>query len=239
MLETKKIFLIFLSTMLLQLNLSAKTLMITSQAEMKVSSIPGVPPAITLAPLETTAFIKYRLATCDFYSHGTIDDLLTEHKPKMLLISALHGSHKFTFYFPDGSTRDLTDDELVAALTGRGTLSPVRDEKRTIELVFLNGCNTKALCERIQAECDVPVVLGWDGKVVSQRALTMSFMFFRVLELSRLMSPLGTSEESLFLSAFDDAVTTTKRLCKTDELNIFQQGIKPRADIVDRRIDTI
>ena len=229
MLETKKIFLIFLSTMLLQLNLSAKTLMITSQAEMKVSSIPGVPPAITLAPLETTAFIKYRLATCDFYSHGTIiDDLLTEHKPEMLLISAVHSSDKFNFCFPDGSTRDLTDDELVAALTGRGTFGYVRDEKRTIDLVFLNGCNTKALCERIKHQCNVPVVLGWDCPVGSKRALTMSFMFFRVLSL-------GVE----LVEAFNDAIITTKRLCKTDELNIFQMGIEPRADIVDRPIDTI
>ena len=215
MVQVKKIFLIVLSTMLFQHGFSAKTLMLRSF---------DAPGQVSRAKLEEDILIKHRLVDqVDSYLSAEIDGLLSESNPNALIISASHGidptfsagsepKNAFFFYSKDGAVRLLRDDELVAALSGRGLLNPIGDEKRALEFVFLNGCNTADLCLRLQSECGIPVVLGWDGIVPSPRALVMSFMFCRLLSLG-----------SSYSQALSDAVESVKEICKVkdDEFNLF------------------
>jgi len=202
MVQAKKIFLISLLTMFFQHGFSAKTLLLRSL------ELPGKE--------RLTVFEGYALKTFDLadqiesYLSGEIGELLSESRPDALIISAVHVDDKFTFNLSDGSPRYLGDDELVVALTGRGLLNPIGDEKRTIEIVFLNGCNTADLCKRLQNECGIPVVLGWNEIVYPGPALAMSFLFFRLLSL-RLS----------YEKALEDGIETTKRLCRTDKVNVF------------------
>jgi hypothetical protein len=72
-----------------------------------------------------------------------------------------------------GLTRHhVTDDELVASLRGRNLL-----------FVFLNGGGTMALCRRVQLECGIPVVMGWDAMSTSSQRLVMvrTFLFVSYL----------------------------------------------------------
>jgi hypothetical protein len=39
----------------------------------------------------------------------------------------------------------------------------------SIEVVFLNGCGTWELCKILQAECGIPVVLGWESTIVPEQ----------------------------------------------------------------------
>ena len=58
----------------------------------------------------------------------------------------------------------VSDDEVVQAFKGRPGLA----------FVFLNGCGTTRVCRRLQLECGIPVVMGWDDAVVpSQQCLSM------------------------------------------------------------------
>jgi hypothetical protein len=60
------------------------------------------------------------------------------------------------------SSSVVTDDQLVAALSGRGALATPAG----LEFVFLNACNSLGVCRRIQDECSVPVVVGWNKVAV-------------------------------------------------------------------------
>jgi hypothetical protein len=58
----------------------------------------------------------------------------------------------------------VTDDQLVQCFKGR----------RNVAFVFLNGCGTTSVCRRLQLECGIPVVLGWDdNEVPLQQQLAM------------------------------------------------------------------
>ena len=65
---------------------------------------------------------------------------------------------------PDLRLHRITDDEMVECFKGRPN----------VQFVFLNGCDTTGLCRRLQLECGIPVVMGWDDKVVpSQQLMAM------------------------------------------------------------------
>lgn len=58
----------------------------------------------------------------------------------------------------------ITDDDLVKCFKDRPN----------IKFVFLNGCSTTPVCRRLQLECGIPVVMGWDDdEVPSQQFLAM------------------------------------------------------------------
>ena len=70
----------------------------------------------------------------------------------------------FGFVGEDLAMHRITDDQLVQCFKGR----------TNIAFVFLNGCGTTSVCRRLQLECGIPVVLGWDDdEVPSQQCLAM------------------------------------------------------------------
>ncbi len=70
----------------------------------------------------------------------------------------------FGFVDEDLALHRITDDQLVQCFKGR----------TNIAFVFLNGCGTTSVCRRLQLECGIPVVLGWDDdEVPLQQQLAM------------------------------------------------------------------
>ncbi len=70
----------------------------------------------------------------------------------------------FGFVGEDLAKHRITDDQLVQCFKGR----------TNIAFVFLNGCGTTSMCRRLQLECGIPVVLGWDDdEVPLQQQLAM------------------------------------------------------------------
>lgn len=177
MLQIKKIFLIFLSSMVFSLGISAKTLLMTSNFDMGTGN-----------QLERTLLIERGLVdlVMDDVSSEVgrgIDCVLTEEKPNALIINWNHVRRHWFFWLNDLENRRVTDDELIEVLMGRGLNSPIESENRTIEFVFLNSCNSEDLCLRLQNECGIPVVVGWRGIVHALTAVKMSFMLLMQLFL--------------------------------------------------------
>jgi hypothetical protein len=70
----------------------------------------------------------------------------------------------FGFVGEDLAKHRITDDQLVQCFKGR----------TNVAFVFLNGCGTTSVCRRLQLECGIPVVLGWDDdEVPLQQQLAM------------------------------------------------------------------
>ncbi len=39
----------------------------------------------------------------------------------------------------------------------------------SLQLLFANGCKTLGWCRRVQDECRIPVVIGWEAEAVPDR----------------------------------------------------------------------
>jgi len=177
MVQIKKILLTCLSMMLFQVDLSAKSLLVSSQY-INADDRP------TLV-VHCLAGDKLRLMDDVVYgiSDPKVAAALAGSKLNALVIDSTYEGGRFIFRLETGNQEFLTDDELVAALTGRGLNSDAASDRRTIEFVFLNASNTKDLCMRLQNECGIPVVMGWEGEVPQKYTVSMSFLFLRMLSL--------------------------------------------------------
>jgi hypothetical protein len=85
------------------------------------------------------------------------------------LLRLLCGSagQSFGFVGEDLALHRVTDDEVVECLKGH-----------SLVFVFLNGCGTSALSRRVQLECGIPVVMGWDtASVPARQRLAMVGVF--------------------------------------------------------------
>jgi hypothetical protein len=83
---------------------------------------------------------------------------------KNLYFWLLLSGASFGIVRPDLRLHRITDDEMVECFKGRPN----------VQFVFLNGCDTTGLCRRLQLECGIPVVMGWDDEVVpSQQLMAM------------------------------------------------------------------
>ena len=192
MLQIKKILLTCLSMMLFQVDLSATSLLVSSQC----LNADGVPLNVhCLSPL------------VDDVAYGRSDPKVAEafggNAINALIIDSTYQAGRFVFRLETGVVEFLTDDQLVDALRERGLNSDIVSDKRTIEFVFLNASNTKDLCRRLQNECGIPVVMGWAGIVSPKDGLLVSFIFLQLLSVG-----------IFYKNAFHDAAITVMNLNK-------------------------
>ena len=138
--------------------------------------------------------------TCQVTSNNaTAQELrgqLSEHRPRRFLFSG-HGDARYMggytlgFARPDGGALEVVGPKLLSTVLG----SQGEDSDGTLDLCFLNGCNTEAL-GRAAREAGVPTAVCWRTETLDGAAKLFSTVFFKTV------SVLGRT----YREAFDEAV---------------------------------
>ena len=125
---------------------------------------------------------------------------LSEHRPRRFLFSGhgnapYMGGYTLGFARPDGGALEVVGPKLLSTLLG----SQGEDSEGTLDLCFLNGCNTEAL-GRAAREAGVPTAVCWRTEAHDGAAKLFSTVFFKTV------SVLGRT----YRQAFDEAVRAVR-----------------------------
>lgn len=128
---------------------------------------------------------KCKAWTCQITSdNATAQELngqLCEHRPRRFLFSG-HGDARYMgdltlgFARPDGGALEVVEPKHLSTLLG----SQGKDSEGTLDLCFLNGCNTEAL-GRAAREAGVPTVVCWRTETLDGAAKLFSTVFFETV----------------------------------------------------------
>jgi hypothetical protein len=146
-------------------------------------------PSISPLPqaLNEAEEIKAKCAawTCQITSdNATAQELrgqLCKHRPRRFLFSG-HGDATYMgdltlgFARPDGGALEVVEPKHLSTLLG----SQGKDSEGTLDLCFLNGCNTEAL-GRAAREAGVPTVVCWRTETLDGAAKLFSTVFFETV----------------------------------------------------------